>query len=128
MFKFILLLAVAFGAALYFPKTRPVVVDTLAPVINPALAWQSKNEMKEILRNLGTLYNSSRSFPSRGREFQQWMDRNFPGSSGKDAWGSPYQLKTWSDSLGLVSYGPDMVVNTEDDLLQTREVERRSRR
>ncbi len=128
MFKIILIVACLIGAAAYFPKTRPVVLDTLAPVINPALGWQSKNEMKEILRHLRTRNQAGRELPSRGREFSSFMGQYFPGGQGKDAWGTPYALKTWPDSVGIVSYGPDMEVNTPDDLLQTTPIERQRRR
>ena len=53
--KFVILLLILFGASLYFPQTRPVVVDTINPVLNPVLIWQTKGEMNRIGRELETL-------------------------------------------------------------------------
>lgn len=128
MFKIILLLICLLGAAAYFPKTRPVVVDIFAPVINPALTWQSRGEMKEILRSLRTRNQSGRELPARGREFNDWLIRTYPGGQGEDAWGTPYSLKTWADSVGIMSNGPDLEVNTEDDFIETTPIQRQPRR
>lgn len=128
MFKAILLFLLLFGAALYFPQTKPVVLDVLAPVLNPGLAWHSRSEMKRILRDLRSINQRGREIPARGREFLAWMEKEFPGASGEDAWGTDYTLKTWADSVGLVSNGPDLEVNTEDDLLETVSIERLRRR
>ena len=128
MFKIFVILICLLAAAFYFPKTRPVVLDTLAPVINPGLAWQSRNEMKEILRALRVRNQAGRELPARGRSFSVWMEAQYPGGRGMDAWGTPYSLKTWSDSIGVLSNGPDLEVNTEDDLLETTRIERQRRR
>ena len=56
--KIIILLALALGAALYFPQSRPVVLDTFAPVINPVLRWQTNGELNQILRELQTILHS----------------------------------------------------------------------
>ena len=56
------------------------------------------------------------------------MEAQYPGGRGIDAWGTPYSLKLWTDSIGIVSNGPDLEVNTTDDLLETTRIERQRRR
>jgi hypothetical protein len=92
------------------------------------LAWQSRNEMKEILRALRVRDQAGRELPQRGRPFATWLEAQYPGGRGQDAWGTPYTLKTWADSVGVVSNGPDLEVNTPDDILETTRIERRRRR
>jgi hypothetical protein len=126
--KIILILILLFGASLYFPRTRPVVLDTLAPVLNPGLEWQSRNEMREILRALRVRNQAGRELPARGRSFLVWMEAQYPGGRGMDAWGTPYSLKTWADSIGIASNGPDLEINTADDFVETTRIERQRRR
>jgi len=45
-----MVLLILLGAATYFPQTRPVVVDTLGPIMNPVLTWQTKGEMNRLGR------------------------------------------------------------------------------
>lgn len=116
MFKFIFILLILFGAALYFPQTRPVVVDTIGPVINPVLAKQTMGEMNRIVRELQTLNEQGTTLPTPGVRFQRWMDREFFGRAKLDAWGVAYTLQISRDSILLVSNGPDQEVGTADDL------------
>ena len=126
MFKCILLLLSLCGAALYFPPTRPTVVDTLAPVINPVLTWQTKGEMDRIVRELLSLNEQGTALPAPGDRFQRWMERQFFGGAKTDAWGTDYTLQIDRDELLVVSNGPDQEPGTADDL--TRLVIRQSRR
>lgn len=116
MWKIFFILLILLGAALYFPQTRPVVVETLAPVMNPVLSWQTKGEMKSIGRELETLRNQGSDLPTPGPSFQNWITREFMGGSRKDAWGVNYTLQMWRDSVGIVSNGPDQAPGTSDDL------------
>ena len=45
-----------------------------------------------------------------------------------DPWGNTYQLRVWSDSIAIVSVGPDGMRGTEDDFQVTTPRERRRRR
>jgi hypothetical protein len=123
--KFFLMLVLGFGAALYFPQTRPVVLNLLNPILNPVFVWQTKSEMDKIVRELGTTDGEGLRLPQPGEEFQRWMERNFQGGSLLDSWGSPYTLTLRIDSLALVSPGPDMVIGTADDIIRTMETQRR---
>ena len=127
MGKLFLLLLLSLGAALYFPTSRAVVLDVAAPVLNPALAWQCRGEMNRITRELQMINREGQAIPSRGQDFAEWMVRNFQGGSGRDAWGNEYTLLTWPDSIGILSNGPDLEVNTEDDIIQTARIQRQRR-
>ena len=128
MARVVLLLLILLGAALYFPKTRPVVVDTLAPVLNPVLTWQTKGEMNRISRELESLNRQGSDLPPPGESFQNWMGKNFLGGAKTDAWGFPYTLKVWRDSIGIVSNGPDQEIATPDDIILSTMTRRSQRR
>jgi len=115
--KLILLLLVLLGASLYFPQTRPVVVETLAPVLNPIFRWQTRGEMDRIGRELDTIYRQGNDLPPPGASFRNWMSKNFFGGAKTDAWGTDYSLTVWRDSIGLVSNGPDLEIGTADDII-----------
>ena len=127
MWKVIFILLVLFGAALYFPQTRPTVLDFLAPVMNPVLTWQTKGEMDRIVRELESLHRQGSDLPTPGESFQAWMDRRFMGGSKTDAWGMDYTLEVWRDSLGIVSNGPDEELGTPDDLIHSAMIRHRGR-
>ncbi len=128
MGKFLLFLLLGLGAALYFPQTRPVVLDTLAPVLNPILTWQTKGEMAQITRELQMINREGQALPEPGEDFQAWMGRNFQGGDREDSWGNPYALVTWPDSVGVVSMGPDLEIHTADDIVETALIPRQRRR
>ena len=119
MGKFFILLILLLGAAFSFPQTRPYMLDALAPALNPMLTWQTRGEIAQINRELQALHRSGQSLPGQGEEFQRWMLQNFQGGSSLDAWGNTYILKRWTDSIGVVSRGPDMEINTPDDIVET---------
>lgn len=129
MGKILVLVALVLGAALYFPKSRPVVMDFLAPVLNPVFRWQTQEELSNILRELRTIEREGRQpLPQPGEEFQAWMGRNFQGGEAEDSWGNPYTMRVWRDSVGVVSRGPDLEVLTPDDIRVTMPVPRDGRR
>ncbi len=124
MAKVVLLLLVLLGASLYFPQTRPVIVDTLGPVINPFLTWQTKGEMDRIRRELEFLNRPGRELPAPGASFHSWVNQTFYLPDRTDAWGIEYTLKVWRDSIGVVSNGPDQEVGTADDIMLTMMIQR----
>lgn len=124
MGKFFLIMVLAFGAAMYFPQTRPALMDLLRPVLNPVFVWQTKSEMDQVLRELQLLNREGRAIPEPGAPFQAWMERNFQGGSLRDSWGGSYTLEVWLDSLGVVSRGPDLEIDTEDDVVRTTAIQR----
>ena len=116
LFKIIFILLILLGAAAYFPQTRPVVVETLGPLMNPVLIWQTKGEMNRIARELQTLQREGDGLPVPGASFQRWMTMNFLGRVSTDAWGTTYSMKVGRDSVRIVSNGPDLEIETTDDL------------
>ena len=127
MGKVILLLLVLLGASLYFPQTRPVVVDTFAPLLNPFLTWQTEAEMDRVGRELQSLNRRGADLPKPGASFHSWMGSTFYGPDRTDSWGIDYTLKVWQDSIGLVSNGPDLEIGTEDDIVLISLIQRRRR-
>ncbi len=117
MFKVVLFLLVLLGAALYFPQTRLVVVDTLGPVVNPVLIWQTKGEIERIGRELQTLAREGSDLPPPGESFENWMSKNFLGGAKTDAWGMGYSMRVWRDWVTIVSNGPDKEIDTADDIV-----------
>lgn len=126
--KIFLLTAILLGAGLYFPSTRPTVMDVLAPVINPALIWQTRGEMAQITRELQMINRQGQSLPAPGQDFSEWMVRNFQGGSSRDSWGNEYSLIIWPDSIAIVSRGPDLEIATPDDVIETARIQRQRRR
>jgi hypothetical protein len=126
--KLILILVLLFGAGMYFPQTRPVLLDLLNPLLRPVFIWQTKSELDKIVRELSTMDREGRRLPQPGEEFHRWMERNFQGGSFQDSWGASYTLKVWLDSLAVVSSGPDMELGTPDDIVRTTEIQRRTLR
>ncbi len=118
LLKIIFMLLVLLGAALYFPQTRPTVVETLGPVINPVLTWQTNGEMDRIVRELQAMNEQGTTLPTPGDRFHRWMERQFFGGAKTDAWGVEYTLKVNRDQLLVVSNGPDKQLGTADDLTQ----------
>ena len=119
MGKFLILIILVLGAAFYLPQTRPFMLEVLAPVLNPVLTWQTEGEITQINRELQLLSRTGQSLPAPGGSFQDWMNRNFQGGSSLDAWGNTYSVRIWLDSVGVVSRGPDMEINTPDDILES---------
>lgn len=119
MAKVIIVLLILLGASLYFPQTRPAVMEFLGPVVHPVLTWQTHGEMERIARELETLNRQGSDIPTPGSSFQNWMGKQFMGGANEDAWGTHYSLKVWRDSIGIVSNGPDREIATTDDLVHS---------
>ena len=128
MGKFFILIILVLGAAFYFPQSRPVMLEVLGPVLNPVLTWQTEGEITQITRELQMLSRTGQPLPGRGGAFQDWMNRNFQGGSSLDSCGNTYSLRVWTDSVGVVSRGPDLEINTPDDIVQSVGIFRSRRR
>ncbi|MDX1568733.1 MAG: hypothetical protein R3223_13080, partial [Longimicrobiales bacterium] len=61
--RILFFLLIGLGAALYFPQSREVIVDTAQPVIDPVLRWSTRGEMRQITRDLEALSEVPRRFP-----------------------------------------------------------------
>ncbi len=51
-------------------------------------------------------------------DFRAYIQREVEGEDGLDAWGTPYIIVPTADSLAIVSAGPDLQYDTEDDLVE----------
>ncbi|MBI4539511.1 MAG: hypothetical protein HY704_08390 [Gemmatimonadetes bacterium] len=133
MKKLILILILAFGAALSLPATRPRVLKILQPVMRPVLdpvmRWSTQGELKRIARELETAEESLREEIPSSAEFGRWLATKYPASGAEsDPWGSRYYLKVWPDSFVVGSPGPDRQQGTGDDVLVSGKRSRRDRR
>ena len=116
MTRLLLLIILGVVAMQYFPESREVLHEAAEPVITPALRWHSSHEMEEVVREL-KLYESENygRLPS-ARRFPDWLATNFEPATATDPWGGRYVLYEMADSFAVVSFGPDQLPNTEDDL------------
>jgi hypothetical protein len=129
MFKFILILLVALGASLYFPASRAVVVDTVRPVLDPAMRWSTNGQMDRITRDLATADRTSTSIPETQAQFQRWLgSRYMTENAALDAWKTPYRIEVGERSFRVISAGPDREFGTADDLVSEGERTARERR
>jgi len=84
--------------------------------------------MSQITRELQMINREGQAIPDPGEKFQAWMGRNFQGGDRLDSWGNPYSLVLWPDSIGIRSNGPDLEINTPDDIIETALIPRQRRR
>ena len=125
--KLILLVILWFVVTYYFPDSRTWLTDLSRPLWVPLVKWDTKEEMRQVARDVVAHEVSTGKLPDR-RQWLDWLDYRYAMDEMKtDAWGSGYQLKVWADSIAVWSYGPDRVRNTEDDF-QVAEPRQRHRR
>lgn len=98
----------AFSEALHGP---------LSPLVNPYRRLKSESEMSEAVRELVRDRNMGYVRPQPD-EFRAYMQREIEGEDGLDAWGTPYIIRPTTDSLAIISAGPDLEYDTEDDLVE----------
>lgn len=116
MTRVVLLVLMGVAVAFYFPDSRQMIIDRSGPVINPVLRWQTVGEIDQIIRDLRVhQHEHFNQLPGR-REWGDWLERKYVGTAALDGWGSRYHFMTQRDSFYVVSYGPDRVYGTEDDV------------
>ena len=125
MGKIIIVVIVAFGAALYSPNSRARILHFLDPVVAPVLEWSTLNEMESIAGDLSSEARSGRQIPERPREFVEWLEQNYEVGGDTDGWGIAYTYRSWPDSFGIISNGRELEIGTADDLIVTRPHRRR---
>jgi hypothetical protein len=117
MFR-LLLLVVVLGIAtwLYFPETRAMLLDAAEPIVVPVLRWSTEEEMATVGRNAVDHERLTGSLPM-GPEWLTWLQYRYATEEARtDPWGSTYQLEASKDSVWTVSFGPDRVRGTPDDI------------
>ena len=128
MRKVFLLVVLWLAVSYYFPDTRQLFTDLSKPLWAPVVKWNTREEMKQVGRDVIRHEINSGRLPDR-RNWLDWLDWRYPMDDLKlDAWGSTYQLRVWADSVAILSFGPDRIRNTEDDFHVATPRERRRRR
>lgn len=90
----------------------------LSPALTPWRRLETKNEMAHIANQLIVLRNRGGS-PPRADELPEFLRQAHLDSTATDRWGSHYDVRLRADSLDLISPGPDLEMDTEDDLVVT---------
>ena len=88
----------------------------LSPVLNPYRRLKSQSEMGKVVRELIRDRNFGIARP-RPDMFREYMQREVEDEDGLDAWGSPYIFMLGQDSVTIMSAGPDLEYETDDDVV-----------
>lgn len=120
MGKILLVLLVAFMAALYFESSRAVIAEKAQPLLDPYFVMATRSEMEKIAQDLQLFERDNFGRLPDRRAFPDWVDRQYTPGGTVDSWGTPYEYTLARDSFHLRSLGPDMVRGTEDDILEAR--------
>lgn len=121
MGRFVLLLVLVVALVALSPPLRrrvdPYVRPALQRVLNPVYRWQVRSRVQELARYLAAQSAAGAGMPSP-QEFPALYRRLYPGESGLDPWGHPYQLREVDRRVWVVaSNGPDGQRNTPDDIV-----------
>ena len=115
MTRLVLLVVLAIVTWYYFPETRAILMDAAEPVVLPVLRWSSREEMSQVGRHIVDHERLTGEVPQVG-DWLDWLDYRYASDEvARDPWGSHYQLVIWTDSVGIVSLGPDRTRMTDDD-------------
>ncbi|MEX0935387.1 MAG: hypothetical protein WD013_00690 [Gemmatimonadota bacterium] len=119
MGRLLLLLLIALGVALYFPRSRDYVLERADPLADPAYRWMTRQEMRQIATDLDFYIEREGRTPLRRGEFDSWLDDRYPElRSRMDAWGTRYRATQIAGATyRIVSAGPDLEFQTSDDLV-----------
>ncbi len=120
MGKIFLLIVLCFVAALYFPTSRAAIVDRAGPVVNPVLRMSTEREMNQIANDLKIYQRENFERLPSERQFKAWIEDQYSGNGGLDAWGSPYEYQLEREQIELRSFGPDLIRGNSDDIVTTR--------
>ena len=109
MVKVSLLLIVGIFAVYYFPDSRLMLLDATEPLVLPVIKSGALEEMERIGRNVIDYESLTGDVPDRG-DWVSWLDFRYTlDEQRRDPWGSAYELGVATDSVMIISYGPDRV-------------------
>ena len=115
MGKVLLLLVLGIVTMYYFPDSRQILLDAAEPLVLPVIKSRALGEMERVGRNVIEYERLTGEVPDRG-SWLFWLDSRYSLDEQKrDPWGSGYELRVVTDSVMIISYGPDRVRATEDD-------------
>lgn len=128
MTRLLLLIILGMVTTYYFPDSRTWIADKTQPLWVPAVKWEVREEMRQVGRDVVAHERNTGQLPRR-REWLGWLDWRYSSQELQmDAWGTTYELRIWTDSIGIMSYGPDRTRSTEDDFTVATPRERVQRR
>ncbi len=100
----------------YFPDSRMLLLDFAKPVLVPLQRWGAEEEMAQVARNVVEHERLTGRLPTVA-EWLGWLEYRYPAAELRsDPWGSVYQLEAFQDSVVVVSFGPDRIRFTADDV------------
>lgn len=124
MTRLMLLIVLGLVATYYIPESRAALVDAFEPVLRPAFRWQAKQEMNRIAHEVEIYERDNYGRLPDSRRFPTWLEANFTEGAAEDSWGGQYLLFVERDSFVVVSWGPDQVPRSTDDLREARVLSR----
>ncbi len=125
MTRVVLLLLFGLVAAMYFPDSRAALLEKAKPLVDPVLTMSTEREMNRIGTDLLIYQRENFGRLPSNRQFPTWVEDQYSGNGGLDAWGNPYEYRLSRQTFDIRSYGPDGVRGTEDDITATRQREGR---
>ena len=115
MIRLLFLCVLGLFAWRHFPETRAMLISVVEPITFPVARWRSQDEMHQVARNVAEHERLTGEIPS-GPAWLGWLDVRYPFKDvALDHWGSVYQIEFSSDSIWVLSYGPDRTRRTDDD-------------
>jgi hypothetical protein len=115
MARLLLLIVLALATWFYFPETRSMLADVAEPIVVPIIRWSTQEEMSQVGRNVVEHERLTGRLPEGGA-WLDWLEYRYPAEDMvRDPWNSIYQLEVTSDSVSVVSLGPDRTRQTADD-------------
>jgi hypothetical protein len=114
--RLLLLFTLGVVTWIYFPESRVYAASAVRPVLTPVFRWQTRQEMTTIAHELQLHEREGYGQLPDSRRFKTWLETSFTGEATVDSWGTPYSLMLQKDSFAVVSWGPDGLPDTGDDL------------
>ncbi len=115
MSRLVLLIILALLTWYYFPETRAMLFDVAEPIVLPITRWSTREEMTQVGRNVVEHERLTGRLPAGGA-WLEWLEYRYAAEEARtDPWGSTYQLTISTDSVWILSYGPDRTRATQDD-------------
>ncbi len=115
--RLLFLLLIIGGLVAYFPDSRAVALDLIQPVLRPGYTWMTRQELRQMARDLDIFLEGQGNTPLRRGEFDGWLDERYPQEQSRvDSWGTRYRAEITRSEIRVSSAGPDRSFDTEDDL------------
>jgi hypothetical protein len=113
--KLLLFLLIAFAVAVSIPKTRAMLGEEAAPIINKYKAKIVPKRLDAMVDQLVVKVGRGEPLPSQKNAWAGWLHRDY-SSDPEDPWGHFYYIETQRDGFTVGSMGPDGKKGTADDI------------